>query len=94
MLPFCCDLLVCLVSPPVCAFPAAAEEELSSRAAAAALAFLLMGLREGALGREGREGLVTGGPGVVSSRTWLHTFNNLDKKHNINSQYVGIGDTI
>ena len=38
------------------------------------------GLREGALGREGREGLTCGGPGTVSSITWVQAFKILLRK--------------
>ena len=39
--------------------------------------FLLTGLRVEALGREGREGLATGGPGVDSSMAWTHAHTSL-----------------
>ena len=36
-----------------------------------------MGLSEGALGRDGREGLIWGGPGNCSSITWVKQFSTL-----------------
>lgn len=45
------------------------------------LFFLLIGLREGALGREGREGLTGVGPGTCSSITWTQQFRTLEKYH-------------
>ena len=41
------------------------------------LALRLIGLREGAFGNEGREGLICGGPGDTSSITWENAFNSL-----------------
>ncbi len=49
------------------------------------LAFLLMGLRDGALGRDGRDGLDWGGPGLCSSIMWAHKFNNLQT---FNKNYI------
>ena len=38
-----------------------------------------MGLREGAVGREGRDVLEGWGPGVISSRMWANILSNLQK---------------
>ena len=50
------------------------------------LFFLLMGLREGALGREGRVGLMGAGPGTCSSMTWTQQFRTLKMNISIITQ--------
>lgn len=49
------------------------------------LFFLLIGLREGALGREGKEGLTGVGPGTCSSITWTQQFRTLEMYHKCKS---------
>ena len=49
-----------------------------------ALALRLMGLSEGALGREGSDGFSCGGPGVWSSMTCAQMFNNLGRQKKVN----------
>ena len=56
------------------------------------LAFLLMGLRDGALGREGRLGLVWGGPGCCSSKICEQIFNILQQYYS--AIYFKAEDTI